>query len=71
MNHIRHFIKIPVINKSIDFIDLPSTFRDDTVESSIPNYFENKEPTIINYKYNKPIRETIFNTHVLFATQTS
>ena len=49
MNHIRDFIKIPFINKSIDFIDLPSIFRDNTVESSIPNYFENKEPPIICY----------------------
>ena len=52
INHIRHFIKIPFINKGIDFIDLPSIFKDDTVESSIPGYFENKEPTIICYKYN-------------------
>ena len=42
MNHIRPFIKIPFINKGIDFIDLPSIFRDNTVESSIPDYFENK-----------------------------
>ena len=26
INHIRHFIKIPFINKGIDFIDLPSIF---------------------------------------------
>ena len=38
MNHIRHFIKIPFINKGIDFIDLPSIFRDNTVELSIPDY---------------------------------
>ena len=67
MNHIRHFIKIPFINKGIDFIDLPSIFRDNTVESSIPDYFENKEPPIICYKYNKPIRSTIFNFNKLFA----
>ena len=36
-------IKIPFINKGIDFIDLPSIFRDNTVESSIRDYFENKE----------------------------
>ena len=47
INHVRHFIKIPFINKGIDFIDLPSIFRDNTVESSIPDYFENKEPPII------------------------
>ena len=66
MNHIRHFIKIPFINKGIDFIDLPSIFRDNT-ESSNPDYFENKEPPIICYKYNKPIKSTIFNFFKLVA----
>ena len=60
-NHIRHFIKIPFINKGIDFIDLPSIFQDKLVSQSIPTYFQNSEPPIICYKYNKPIRNTIFN----------
>ena len=38
INHIRHFIKIPFINKGMDFIDLPSIFRDKSVQSSIPNF---------------------------------
>ena len=67
MNHIKHFIKIPFINKGIDFIDLPGIFRDNTVESSIPDYFENKEPPIICYKYNKLIKSTIFNFNKLVA----
>ena len=67
INHIRHFIKVPFINKGIDFIDLPSIFRDNTVESSIPNYFENKEPPEMCYEYNKPIRSTIFNFNKLVA----
>ena len=29
--------------------------------SSIPNYFYNSETPIICYKYNKPIRSTMFN----------
>ena len=29
--------------------------------SSIPNYFNNSETPTICYKYNKPIRPTIFN----------
>ena len=60
-------VKIPFINKGIDFIDFRSIFRDNTVESSIPDYFENKEPPIICYKYNKPIRSTIFNFNKLVA----
>ena len=35
INHKRHFIKIPFINKGIDFTDLPSTFQDKSVTSSI------------------------------------
>ena len=31
INHIRHFIKIPFINKGIEFIDLPSIFRENNV----------------------------------------
>ena len=38
INHTRHFIKIPSINKGMDFIDLPSIFRAKSVQSSIPNY---------------------------------
>ena len=62
INHIRHFIKIPFIIKGIEFIGLPSIiFRDNTVKSSVPSYFEHTESLIICYKYNKPIRNTILN----------
>ena len=59
INHIRHFIKIQFVNKGIEFINLPSKFKDKSVISSIPTYFENKESPIICYKYNKPIRSTV------------
>ena len=65
INHIRHFIKIPFINKGTELIDLPSVFRDNNVISSIPSYFENSESPIICYKYNKPIRNTILNFNKL------
>ena len=61
VNHKRHFIKIPFINKGIEFIDLQNIFKDNSVISSIPNYFNNSETPVIYYKYNKPIRSTIFN----------
>ena len=66
-NHKRHFIKIPFINKGIEFIDLPSIFKDRSVTSSIPAYFRNSEPPIICYKYNKPIRNTVFNFNKLVS----
>ena len=56
-NHIRYFIKIPFINKGIDFIDLPSIFQDKS----------DSEPPIICYKYNKPIRNAIFNFNKLVS----
>ena len=61
INHISHFIKIQFVNNGIEFINLPSIFKDKSVISSIPTYFENKESPIICYKYNKPIRSTVFN----------
>ena len=57
VNHKRHFIKVPFINKGMDFIDLHCIFK----VSSISNYFNNSETPIICYKYSKPIRSTIFN----------
>ena len=53
-HHIRHFIKIQFVHKGIEFINLPSIFKDKTsifkdksVISSIPTNFENKESPII------------------------
>ena len=45
----------------MEFIDLPSTFRDKSVQSALPNYLKNCEVPIICYKYNKPIRSATFN----------
>ena len=66
--YVKHFlspyiysVKIPFINKGMEFIDLHSIFKDNLVSSSIPNYFNNSETPIICYIYNKSIRSTIFN----------
>ena len=66
-NHKRHFIKIPFINNGIEFIDFPSIFKDRSVTSSTPTYFQNYAPPIICYKYNKPIRNTVFNFNKLVS----
>ena len=55
-NRIRHVIKIPYINKVIEFINLPSISRDKFVISSTDSYSVNTETLIRCYKYNKPIR---------------
>ena len=69
-NHKRHFIKIPFINKGIEFINLPSMFKDRSVTSSIPTYFQNSEQPIICYKYKKSIRKTVFNFNKLVSDMT-
>ena len=61
INHKRHYIKVSFINRGMDFIDLHSIFRDSSVISSIPTYFQTSETAIICYRYNKPIRSIIFN----------
>ena len=45
----------------MELIDLNSIFKDNLVISSIPNYLNNSETPITCYKYNKPIKYTIFN----------
>ena len=54
-------------NKGMDIIDLPSIFRDKSVQLSIPYYFKNCELPIICYKYNKSIRGAIFNFNKLVS----
>ena len=49
----QHFIKIQFVNKGIEFNNSPSIFKDKSVISSIPTYFENKEFSMICYKYKK------------------
>ena len=67
INHQRRFIIIPFINKRMDFIELPSIFHDKSVTLSIPDYLKNSEPPIICYKYNKPIKNMIFNFNKLVS----
>ena len=60
------YISAPLfVHKGIELINLPSIFKDKSVISSIPTYFENKESPIICYRYNKPIRSTVFNYNKL------
>ena len=67
INQIRHFIKIQFVNKGFEFINLPSIFKDKSVISSIPTYFENKDSSMICYRYNKPIHSTVINFNKLLT----
>ena len=67
MNHKRHCTKIPFINKGMEFIGLSSIFKDKSVTSAIPAYFESTGAPMICYKYIKSIRSTIFNFNKLVS----
>ena len=66
INHVRHYIKIPFINKGMEFIDLHVHSEINRYQSAISNYFKNCEVPVICYKYNKSIRSAIFNFNILF-----
>ena len=48
INHIRHFIKVPFINKGFEFKDLPRLFRENVI-SAIPSYNKFIRNTILNF----------------------
>lgn len=68
--HRRYFLKIQFLNKGIDLINLPSIFSDKNVEKCIPAYFKYRETPMICYKYNKPIRNLIFNYNCVTKKET-
>ena len=68
INHKGHFIKIPFINKGMEFISLPSIFKGKSVTSAVPAYFKNTEAPITCYKYNKSISPLYLTLIKLFLT---
>ena len=66
INQERHF-KIPFINKGMEFIDLPSNFKDKSVNSAIAAYLKITEAPIMCYKYNTSIWSTICNFNKLVS----
>ena len=57
------FIKINFINQGLDLLNISNIFRDHRVASKIPQYFENLDPPLICYQYQKKktMRIIIFN----------
>ena len=53
------------INKGIEFIDLQIISKDNLVILSFPHYSNNSETPIICFKYNTPIRSTLFNFNTI------
>ena len=49
VNHKRHFIKIPFINKGVEFIDIHSIFKDNLVISSVSGLINHDVPRSTSY----------------------
>ena len=45
----------------MEFVDLHSIIKDKYAITSVPNYLNKTETHTIYYKYNNPIRSTIFS----------
>ena len=60
VNHKQHLSKFHSLAEQCSLL-ICMVFEDNSVISSILNYFNNSESQIIRYKYNKPIRSAIFN----------
>ena len=67
VDHIRHFIKVPFVNRGMDFVGLPSIFGDGSVRSSMPNYFGSCGMPVVCCGCNKPIRGAVFNFNGLVS----
>ena len=61
----RHFIKVQFVNKGIECINLFRIFKDKSIISSTPTYFENSKSPIICDKFSKPICNTVLNYNKL------
>ena len=57
----REFYHINFRDKGLDFINLSGILRTQRVVDKIPNYFHEKDPPIIGYKFNKSIAGLLFN----------
>ena len=57
----RDFYHVNFRDKGLDYINLSGILRTDRVKNKIPNYFNEKDPPIIGYKFNKSIAGQLFN----------
>ena len=57
----RDYYHLRFIDKGLDFINISGILCSPSVQSKIPNYFQDFDPPIIGYHYNPSIAGLIFN----------
>ena len=57
----RIYYHLDFIDKGLDFINLGGILRSPSVQTKIPNYFQDHEPPTLGYRYNPSLAGLIFN----------
>ena len=63
----KHFMKIKLLNKAVDAINLPALLRSTSVTDKIPDYFKDKEPPTVSYEYTSTVASKLFNFAPAFS----
>ena len=56
-NEIRSFLKLKLVNKGMDDINLSNILHDKRTCEKIAQYFQNRSPPVISYKYSNTVAE--------------
>ena len=60
-NEIRSLFKLKFVNKGMDDISLSNILHDERTCEKVPQYFENKSPPVISYKYSNTFAAKTLN----------
>ena len=63
-NEIRSFLKLKFVNKGMDDINLSNILHDIRTCEKVPQYFQNRSPPVISYKYHNTFAAKILNFNV-------
>ena len=60
-NEIGSFLKLKFVKKGMDDINLSDTLHDKRTCERVPQYFQNRSPPVISYKYSNTVAAKILN----------
>ena len=60
-NEIRSFLKLKFIKKGMDDVNLSNILHHKRTCEKVPQYFQNKSPPVISYKYSNTVAAKILN----------
>ena len=60
-NEIRSFLNLKFVNKGIDDINFSNILHDETTCQKVSQYFQNRSPSVMSYKYSNTVAANILN----------